>query len=271
MLVFIHINKTGGNTVSHILRSSYGIHHCPVEPWHHQWKLPPFSSDDLKRLRKLYPNLKSIGGHRLTGYVDLRENGTEFRYFTLMRDPLTRCASRFQFNVQSRGKKDLVFEEWIQTDSPRNLATKWIAGVEDVAEAIRIIQEKNIFVGLTEHFDESMVLLKALLANDLNISYKRVNVARDNTLAKSLLANESTRQMLIEAQKADLELYNFVRRELYPAFQREYGPSLEADVARYRQTRSNGFNYRNLTLSRLKQYVVYKPLLCLYRRGIKVV
>ena len=116
-----------------------------------------------------------------------------------------------------------------------------------------------------------MVLLKALMANDLNISYRRVNVARSNTLAQSLLSTESTRQMLIEANQANLELYNCVSQELYPTYQREYGPSLEADVADYRRTRSNNFNYRNLTQSRLKQYLLYKPLLYLYRRGVTVV
>src|SRR3990170_5553097 len=165
MLVFIHINKTAGSTVRYILRSSFGIHHCEVEPWHAQWTGSPFSTQDLQRLRKLYPRLESIGGHRVTGYVDLQENGTEFKYFTFMRDPLKTCASRFQYNVQYRGKKDLVFEEWIQRDWPRNHQTKMIAGVADVDEAIRIIQAKNIFVGLTEHFDESTVLLKALLAH----------------------------------------------------------------------------------------------------------
>jgi len=109
------------------------------------------------------------------------------------------------------------------------------------------------------------------MANNLNISYKPVNVARNNTLAQSLLSNESTRQMLIEANQADLELYKFVRQELYPMFQREYGPSLEADVAHYQQTRDNKFNYRNLTLSRLKQFMLYKPLLYLYRKGVRVI
>src|ERR671922_166082 len=100
MLIFIHINKTGGNTLNHILRSSYGMRHCAVEPWHGLWGGPPFSAEDLQRVRKFYPNLKSIGGHRITGYVDYRPNGSELKYFTLMRDPLKRCASRFQFNVQ---------------------------------------------------------------------------------------------------------------------------------------------------------------------------
>jgi len=271
MLVFIHINKTAGSTVRYILRSTFGINHCEVEPWHAPWIDPPFSTQDLQRLRKLYPHLESIAGHRVTGYVDLHENGTKFKFFTFMRDPLKTCASRFQYNVQYRKKKDLVFEEWIQKEWPRNGQTKMIAGVTDVNKAIRIIQDKSIFVGLTERFDESMVLLKALLANNLNISYKSVNTARKNILAERLLSTESTRQMLIEANQADLELYDFVKKELYPTFQREYGSKLETDVANYQQNRDNNFNAQNITLSRWKQYLIYQPLLYLYRRGVALV
>lgn len=269
MFVFVHMHKTGGTTLSHILRSSYGLRHCQVEPWHARWTGPHFSARDLQRLRRFYPNLKSIAGHRVSGYVDLPENGTQFKYFTFMRDPLKLCASRFQYKVNVSRKKDLDFEEWIQRDWPRNHQTKWIAGVEDANEAIRIIRDKNIFVGLTGRFDESLVMLKALMINDLNISYKRVNVARNKTLATSLLTTESTRQMLIEAQKEDLKVYDFVTQELYPTYQREYGPTLEADVAHYQQSQSNNFNYWNLTLCRLKHYIFYNPLLYLYRRGVK--
>jgi len=271
MLVFIHINKTAGSTVRYILRSTFGINHCEVEPWHAQWTDPPFSTQDLQRLRKLYPHLESIGGHRVTGYVDLQENGAQLKYFTFMRDPLKTCASRFQYNIQYRKKKNLVFEEWIQKEWTRNHQTKMIAGVPDVNKAIRIIQDKNIFVGLTERFDESMVLLKALVADNLNISYKPVNVARKNALAERLLSTESTRQMLIEANQTDLELYNFITKELYPTFQREYGPNLERDVVDYQQGRENNFHSRNITLSRLKQYLIYKPMLYLHRRGVTVI
>ena len=138
MLVFIHINKTGGNTVSHILRSSYGLRHCQVEPWQAplSWREPPFSSADLKRLRKFYPNLRSIAGHSIFGHVDLQENESDFRYFTFVRDPLKSCTSRFQYKLQV-SKKNFVFEEWIQQESSRNHQTQWIAGVANVSEAIR--------------------------------------------------------------------------------------------------------------------------------------
>lgn len=270
MLVFIHINKTAGRTVRYILRSSFGPRHCEVEPWHARWTGPPFASRDMPRLRKLYPKLESIAGHRVRGFVDLRENGTEFKYFTFMRDPLKTCASRFQFNVQYRRKK-LIFEEWIQKDWPRNHQTKMIAGVADADEAIRIIKSKPIFIGLTERFDESMVLLKALMAGDLNITYRRVNVARDNALAKDLLSNKRTRQMLIEANESDMALYDYVKHVTYPGQQREYGAALKRDVANYQSAANSNFDSRNLALSRMKQYILYKPMLYLYRRGVSVV
>lgn len=204
-------------------------------------------------------------------YPDLGGAGTELKYFTFIRDPIKLCASRFQYKVNVSQKENLDFEEWIQRDWTRNHQTKWIAGVADVDKAIRIIKEKNIFVGLTERFDESVILLKGLVANDLNISYKRVNVARDKSLAQSLLSNESTRQMLIDAQQADLELYNYAKQELYPMFQRKYGPSLEGDVADYQQRQNKNFDYFNLTLARLKHYTLYKPLLYLNRKGIAAV
>ena len=38
----------------------------------------------------------------------------------------------------------------------------------------------------------------------------------------------------------------------------------------YLRTRRNTFNYANLTLCRLKHYLLYKPLLYLDRKGVKV-
>ena len=271
MLVFIHINKTAGRTLRYILRSSFGPRHCEVEPWHAAWTGPPFSAQDLRRVRKLYPRLESIAGHRVTGYADLDDDGAALQYFTFMRDPLKTCASRFQYNVQYRGKQGLVFEEWIQRDWTRNHQTRMIAGTDDVSAAIDVLRKKRVFVGLTERFDESLVLLKALVAKQLNLSYKPVNVSRANVIAPRLLSDERTRQLLVEANQADLQLYDFVAKDLYPSFQREYGASLDVDVAAYQRTRQSSFDSVNLTLSRLKQFLVYRPLLFLNRKGLALV
>ena len=267
MIVFIHINKTGGSTLRYLLRSTFGMRHCDAEPWHASWSGPPFSSEDLHRVRKLYPRLESIAGHRLTGYVELQEAGTQFEYVTVIRDPLKACASRFQYNIDYRKKADLVFEDWIQNDWVQNYQTKRIAGVADLQTAIEVIGQRNMFVGLTDRFDESMVLFKGLRAPSLDISYRRVNVATDNTLTQRLLSDERTRAMIEAANRVDLDLYEFVRKDWYPRFQEAYGSSLEADVAKF-QAVSGDFNDRNITLARIKHYSLQKPLLFLYRQPL---
>jgi hypothetical protein len=265
VLVFIHINKTAGRTVRYILRSSYGLRHCEVEPWHDTWGGPPFSTRDLRRLRKIYPKLRSIAGHRVTGYADLEEEGTEFRYFAFLREPVALCASRFQYQIDYR-KKNVEFDEWIADETFQNAQTKQIGGTESIDHALRAIDEKKIFVGLTEQFDESLLLLKGLRAGDLDIAYKPVNVAQRNTLASEVLASPRMRSAIIEANTSDIALYEYVTQELYPAQRREYGTSLPDDVARYQADRLGDFNRRKLTASRAKQYLIYKPLLALYRK-----
>jgi hypothetical protein len=107
--------------------------------------------------------------------------------------------------------------------------------------------------------------MKTLRAPDLNIGYTPINVARSNSLAADLLADASARRAIIDANSADIELYEYVTTELYPAFQREYGPTLSETVDEYRNSPHKKFNRRNLEASRVKQFALYKPLLRLHR------
>jgi hypothetical protein len=263
LLVFIHINKTAGTTVRYVLRSSYGARHCDVEPWHGAWEDPPFSTPDLRRVRRLYPRLASVAGHRVTGYADLEEPGTELRFLTFLREPIALCASRFQYQLDYR-KKERVFEEWIHNDWVRDAQTQRLGGTTNVHDAIAVVDKKDVFVGTTERFDESMVLLKALRAPDLDIRYEKVNVAKSSEVAKRLLSDPATRRMIVDANQADLELYEYVQRELYPTYQAAYGPSLDDAVAKYRSG-EHAFNRRRLAMFGLKHRLVLRPALRLYR------
>ena len=265
LLVFVHINKTAGTTLRFILRSSYGARHCDVEPWHGAWTDPPFSTADLRRVRKLYPRLASIAGHRVSGHVDLEEAGTDFRYLTFLREPLALCASRFQYQLDYRKKQNLAFEEWIEKDWVRDAQTQRLGGTTDAADAMAVIDRKEMFVGLTERFDESVVLLRALRAPDLNIAYRPVNVAKSSGVAKRLLADSRTRKLIVDANQADLELYEHVLREIYPAQERAHGTSLSESVAAFREETRKGYDRRKLVFYGLKQRVLLKPTIRLYR------
>ena len=267
MLVFVHINKTAGTTMRYILRSTYGSRHCDVEPWKGTRNDPPFSAQDLLRLRTIYPDLESIAGHQIVGYVELGA-GPDVRYFTFLRDPFRMCASRFQYQIDHGKKKGLVFEEWVQRDWLRNAQTKRIAGTESVEDAIGVIEKRRMFVGLTERFDESIVLLKALRAPELDIDYRPVNVAKRTTLADELLSSKDARDAIAEANGADFALYEYAVEQLFPAQRQEYGPGLDEAVAAHVESSRGAWNRRNIVLSRLKQHALYRPLLKLYRRPL---
>ena len=267
LLAHVHITRTGGSTLNHILRSSYGMRHCPVQPWHEARTKDPFTVEDLRRVRKLYPNLRSIAGHRVFGWVDLSDGDIEAVYFAMVRDPVKACASRFQFKVETGKWGYDQFEEWIQQDWIRNRHTQAIVGSDDVDAAIRLIREKNIFMGLTGRYDESMLLLKHRLAPDLNISYRPVNVADKRSVSQRLLSDDRRRALLEEAQASDIELLRRVEEELWPKYLEDYGPTLAEDLAAYRRDRG-GFNHLNIFMSRVKAHALYKPALSLHRRRL---
>jgi hypothetical protein len=299
MLAFVHIHKTAGTTVQWILRSSFGTCHCEVQPWDGLSRhLMPWqahvSASDLRRSSKVYPHLESIGGHLVQPHTDLDKFCPGIKYFTFIRDPFKQRASMFQHGVYVHDEENLRLEDWLQEEQSSNRQTKMIAGKADVDAAIQSIRDKNIFVGLTDRFDESMLLLKSLVANDLKILYRPMRVASDNSIAQSLLSSAQTRQILAEGNKADMQLYDFIKCELYPTYQREYGSSLDDAVAKYRVSLEpfsrrgvslslleksffhklllcfylEPFDRRNVALSLLKNYFVYKPLIHLHRRGL---
>lgn len=271
MLAFVHIEKCAGQTVHWILRSSYGIHHCDVLPWQGYNAMAPldgFTATDLQRLRHVYPRLKSIAGHKVRTYTDLHRAQPDVRYFALIREPLRRQASHFQF-LKERRQLTISFEEWVQTnDWGANWQTRMLTGTDDVNEAVRILEKKQVLVGLVEHFDEWLLLVKGLQAPDLNIAYERKNVASDKTLANQLLTDKHSRAILEEQNQADLALYHYVKNELYPAWQQAYGPRLAEDLRQFQSNRGQ-FNKQRVLQSRLYRNLIYMQALRWHRLRLR--
>jgi hypothetical protein len=268
LIAFIHIHKTGGTTLQWILRSTLGPRYCEVRPLaippafqQIPW-LAPATLADLAYTQALYPELEGIGGHHIQPHIPLHAAYPGLQYFTFMRDPLKMRASMYQHGINTLGEANCVFAAWRQEEQSQNRQTKMIAGTADVHKAIDIIQQQEIFVGLTERFNESLLLLKVMVANNLNIAYKRMNVAEGETAAKRLLASEQGRAMLREGNEADHALYEFVQHEWYPRYQQAYGRSLAEDVARY-QEKLRQFGHRPVSLAFMSKPRLFKLLLLL--------
>lgn len=242
-IAVVHIHKTGGTTLSGVLKSSFGGRHCLVSA--EDPHAPFYTAEDLGRLRRLYPSVTSIMGHEIRTYGDLDATAPGLSYLTFLRDPLVRCASHYQYDVQ-RGGVDIPFDEWITHEVSPNRQTRHLAGPEaTAADAVRVLEERIRFVGVVERYDESLVMMRRALRVP-EIRYARKWTAPSNDIKRRLLDDPRTREMLVEANRDDLEVYRHALEEIHPRQVQAYGPSLADDVAAFRE--------QNLGMSRWRMY-----------------
>ncbi len=276
LLTFLHLAKTGGRSVETLLRSTFGIAYCHAVPWRSHLvpgaeeralSVASYDHDDFRRLMSVCPGMKAIGGHAVTvpgGLHDLQP----VRYFAFVRDPLKRAASHYQYHVATE-KDPLDWAQWCVWNEPHNHQLKYFTRESDAAAAIAAIEELGIFVGLLEHFDESLLLLRKLVAPELNIAYLRSNVAERNDVARGILDDPVRREQLAHLNRREQPLYDHVANVLMPRHRAAYGPSLADDLARFQAHRGRGFNHVHDRLNRLYWKFRVNPAVRAYRRRME--
>ncbi len=233
MLAFIHIRKTGGSTVNTILRQSFRTRHFEVRLGKARSLHPVVTAAEVRRCRGIYPHLDSLAGHGVVPFGDLWNLADEMRFFTFLREPLERCASDYQFRVQ-RGGLTQPFADWIATGFARNRQTLKLAGVESASAAIAMLQDRVGFVGLLERFPESLVMWKKWCRSpDVDIRFRRKNVARQNSIKRQLLTDARSRAMLMEANQEDHILYDYVVKQHFPRQVADFGAGLAEEVDKF--------------------------------------
>ena len=93
MYAFIHVEKTGGTTLLAILRRSFGSRHCDIRvpmnrrPATYRDVRPCIEAEDVRRVQRVYRNLRGISGHNVKPYADLGDKLPFMRFFTFLRNP----------------------------------------------------------------------------------------------------------------------------------------------------------------------------------------
>jgi hypothetical protein len=229
MFICLHLPKTGGTSFNFILENNFGIRNCHTN----QTNRSTFNQADLDFARRCHLPLRSLTGHNLVDPGQLKV-ANPF-YLIILREPVARVLSHYQYSVQS-GNNKKSFEETVRvSENLENLQVKLIAGGRDLDKAKRFL-ERCSFVGLTEKFDLSLRLLERLSPCPLNLSYKRALVAEDNTLKKTVRRDERMLELALEYNRLDIELYQFAVNEIFPALCRKAGVDPSVPVPSYRTT-----------------------------------
>jgi len=273
LVVFVHIPKTAGLTVSSLLAGAFSKEavwkagNFFKGPEKTEGKLARFSSSDVGQRKRL------AVGHIPIGIYERHLDAGDLRYMTFLRDPVDRVLSHYYRHVQmrrpgadadraarrrARAQRGAQAADPLQRRSERstprhayiasslddaldqhfpvleNLQVRYLCGVTtadgdlppDALERAKAKLETFAFVGVTERFDESVVLLLRQFGLELRgYASRHVNAARP---AAEEVSDEQ-RARIAALNALDVELYEF-GRTLFEQQRAAYGDALGADL-----------------------------------------
>jgi len=263
LIAFSHIPKTAGTTLVYLLRRNFGWRHLDAIARYRNRYVSLYRLRDLRADSLFYPQLRSIAGHGLKVCCPLHQ---DVQWYTVLREPAERYLSQFQHHVRKTGRDD--FLQWAAEDrsGKRNAQVHWLAGEQHLEQAKENLACKFRVVGLQEHFDEFLLLLRDRFGLvDFDVRYDRPrNVSACQGSPNRILAEcDRYRDVIHANNELDLQLYEFAKEKLWPQQVAEYGPArLKDDCERefsgepYRKDLRARFNLLHAIMHR---NIIYRP------------
>ena len=226
-LIFLHIPKAGGTTLHNILDRIYA-------PVNLRAKSGMVSKESILGMEKdAFNNLFLVKGHMHFGLHGCFPN-EKVKYLTFLRDPVDRVVSHYFFVKRTPGHylykvvnesnmslleyalSDLTWE--LDNGQVRNLieggGTNIKLTVESLNDAKSNLKKWFALVGITERFDESLIVMKRILGWKEFPCYKKLNAAKEKHDIPEEMLNK-----IAERNALDIELYKWALTE----FERNIG------------------------------------------------
>lgn len=230
IIIFIHIPKTAGNTFRNIIMKQYN----PTEILNLYTANPEyfknFNFEFIKQIfeekNQLQKMFKIIIGHYKFGIHNFL-NTQNTLYIAFLRNPFDQYISMYNHLISDSrfwnlsNNKLTELSEFIEFKLTHNIQTFLISGVSDfsilennpdyvLAEAIKNIDKHFMFIGLTEYFDESLIIIKYKF-NFKNIYYCKHNVKN----SKNYHVSEVESKQILERTHLDKKLYEYAKEKLF--------------------------------------------------------
>lgn len=203
-VIFLHIAKTGGSTLSNVLRRQYSPQVCYDHVRHPGGKRP---LDDLPLEDRT--RLRCMLGHYFFGIHDALPQPAA--YVTMLREPVERVLSMYSYlrtNSRKAWMRNATLAEFLERHRPAtNFQTAQICGSREAPNLERAKENLRSFaaVGTTERFDESLRLFQGVFGWD-DVCFEPANVTPERVRREDLKTHEIG--MIEERNCLDAELYS---------------------------------------------------------------
>lgn len=221
VVIFIHLPKTAGTTLYDILKKQYSKRNILTFHGVIGQNREAFEKQYQYTLNKNQVSL--IKGHMNYGLHDVLD--CPYKYITVLRNPINRIISVYYYLVQSKFHpqhhlvKGKTLEEFVTSDmAHHNGQTRFIAGEYNPSDKLqpanllerakKNLQEDFAVVGLTERFDESLMLLQRKLGWKKMPFYVKENKSKkphDSSISGQAY------DLIIEKNSLDIHLYQYAQ------------------------------------------------------------
>lgn len=207
LFVFVHIPKTGGSTLWHIINKQYGAN----EFWSFN------ENADYQKMIENADKMKCLIGHFPFGvHQQIKRPCT---YFTMLRNPVERVISYYYYLARTNPDiiKEIDFEEFLQSPLIQgeisNTQTLFIAGGKspDLQKAKENLKNNFAVPGVMEMFNESLFFIKKECVWDIN-DYQMVNMRINRST--EIPISENVLDIVKRKNELDLELHLYARQLL---------------------------------------------------------
>ncbi len=235
-LIYVHLERCGGTTMHNLLRSNFPFY-TTINPrrWSNELQ-NAFTDKHLKSMLKIIPFCQGIGGHTIRpffNYESVLKPGYKKLMFTFLRDPVKRYLSHFYYQKYVMNIPWSI-EQFLDEERFNHFQTVKIAGSSDANKAIEILQNKIDFVGISEQYDASLLMLFALFGKRPN--YELRNALRPKGEVKKLEEfPEKIQNRILENNSQDQIIYDFAIRKIFPSYLDSYSGNLESDIIKLKK------------------------------------
>lgn len=248
VIIFLHLPKCGGTTLNRLIEWEYNpLQVFSVDPSFFRWSYWRLAKTPVSRLK----HIRVFKGHMPYGlHKRLSRHAT---YITVLREPIDRAISSYYYarsyklDPQHRIANEVSLEEFIRTIPRENVQTKMLAGqtngydflAGECTQAMLDTAKQNLaesfsLVGLTERFDESLILAKLLFGWHIR-QYADFNVTP--TRPKKDAVPEAVRELIAERYRFDVQLYEYAE-QLFAETLNKYADKVPSELNALRNAKA---------------------------------